>query len=280
MHALVVERVPAAAGRAFPEPFEIGVPRDGIEDVVLARRIVDVEPGLADELMRVVELLRLGEMRDVAGVQHEGGLLRHRLDLADRLFQRRARVGVGGLGEADVAVGDLHEGEAALLRLRLADQARGRHAAAHRPNDAAARPNHAFQDLPPVQLGSRLVHDRLRRRGRSAACGRRLSAARRLFPAGAIFCGVRREGEPDAVAAGALGLVQRRVGAGDQGIAVAQEISRDVAAHAGAHGDDAVLAAGMRNARVRERRGGSSPRHSRRPAIDVPGESTANSSPP
>ena len=96
MHALVVERVPAAARRALAEPIEIGVAGRGIDDVVLARRIVDVEARFADDLMRVVEFLRLGEMRDVAGVQHERGLLRHRLDLGDRLLQRRPRVGVGG----------------------------------------------------------------------------------------------------------------------------------------------------------------------------------------
>ena len=158
MHALVVERVPAAAGRALAEAFEVSRLGGGIEDVVLARRVMRVEPGLADQLMRVVEFLGLGEMGDVAGVQHEGGLGRQRLDLANRLFQRGARVRIGGLGEADMAVGDLHEGEAGLLGLGLPDQPRGRHAAAERPDHARPRPDHTFQHLPPVQFRARVVH--------------------------------------------------------------------------------------------------------------------------
>ena len=51
-------------------------------------------------------------MRDVAGVDHEGGLLRDRLDVGDRLFQRALGVRIGRLVEAHVAVADLQEGEA------------------------------------------------------------------------------------------------------------------------------------------------------------------------
>ena len=56
MHAALVERIPAAAGRALAEALEIGVSRLRVEDVVLAGRVVDVELGPADQLQRVVEL--------------------------------------------------------------------------------------------------------------------------------------------------------------------------------------------------------------------------------
>ena len=45
MHAAVVEGIPAAAGRALAEAFEIGVAGLRIEDVVLARRVMNVELG-------------------------------------------------------------------------------------------------------------------------------------------------------------------------------------------------------------------------------------------
>jgi len=47
-----------------------------------------VEPGLGDGVIGVVELGRSGEMRDVAGVNHEGRFCRQRFDLADRLPER------------------------------------------------------------------------------------------------------------------------------------------------------------------------------------------------
>ena len=78
---------------------------------MFAGDVVHVECGLADELVGIVELVRLREMGDVAGVDHEGGLRRHRFDLGDGFAQRAERVGVGRLVEADVAVADLKEGE-------------------------------------------------------------------------------------------------------------------------------------------------------------------------
>jgi hypothetical protein len=51
-------------------------------------------------------------MGDVAGMKHKGGLLRQRLDLADRLFERVDGMRVCGLVETDVAVGDVKERKA------------------------------------------------------------------------------------------------------------------------------------------------------------------------
>ena len=45
-----------------------------VDDVVLTRHVVHVEFGLRDDLVGIVELRRLGQMRDVAGVDHEGRL--------------------------------------------------------------------------------------------------------------------------------------------------------------------------------------------------------------
>ena len=84
MHAALVESVPTAAGRALAEALEIGVSRLRVEDVVFARRIVDVELGPADQLQRVVEFARLGRVADVPGVDEEGGLVRRRQNLRRR----------------------------------------------------------------------------------------------------------------------------------------------------------------------------------------------------
>ena len=116
---------------------------------MLAGDVVDGEPGAADHLCGIVELIGLGEMGDVAGVDHEGRLLRQRADLGDRLLKRRQRVRVGRLVEADMAVADLQEGEGGgFRRLRLAEQAeRFRHAAGDCPQNAGARPDHAFEGV-------------------------------------------------------------------------------------------------------------------------------------
>ena len=53
-----------------------------VENVVLARHVVNVEARLRDDAIGVVELGRLGEMRDIAGMNDEGRLRRERADLA------------------------------------------------------------------------------------------------------------------------------------------------------------------------------------------------------
>ena len=118
---------------------------------------MDVELGAADHLLRVVEFVRLRRMADVAGMDHERRLVRHRHDLVDRRVERNARVGIGGLGEADVAVGNLNEGKSASRCFRRADQPRRGHAAGDRPNHAGSGPEHAFQGLPAVVLAFMIV---------------------------------------------------------------------------------------------------------------------------
>src|SRR6185503_13073445 len=149
MHAVGVKRIPAGAFGAAAVALAIELARLLVDDVVLARHVMHVESGLRDDFLGVVELRSFRQMRDVAGVDHEGGPGRQRLDATDRLLERAFGVGVGGLVEAHVAVADLQEGEArGLGGERLIDHAeRSRHAAGHRPEHAGARPGHAFQHL-------------------------------------------------------------------------------------------------------------------------------------
>ena len=152
MHAAGVEAVPAVAlgAAAVALAVELGVL---VDDVVLAGDVMHVELGLRDDLVGIVELGRLREVRNVAGVQHERRPRRYRLDPADRLLERALGVGVGGLVKAHVAVADLQEREPlALLGLRLAEKAeRARHAARHGPQQAGAGPGHAFENLAPAR---------------------------------------------------------------------------------------------------------------------------------
>ena len=71
-----------------------------------------VELGLTDKLVGIVEFVWLGEMGDVAGMDHEGRAGLHRLHLANGFAERAERVRVGRFIEADMAVADLQESEA------------------------------------------------------------------------------------------------------------------------------------------------------------------------
>ena len=76
-------------------------------------------PGRLQALQRFcqrVELLRLREVREVAGVQHEFGSHRQPVDFADRSAQRRRHVRIRVTVKTDMAVADLHEAEVAADR--------------------------------------------------------------------------------------------------------------------------------------------------------------------
>ena len=92
-------------------------------------------------------------MRDVAGVNHEGRLLRQRSGLGDRFFERGQRIRIRRLLEADMAVGNLQERKAA-RRLgvggRYPEHRRSRDAARHRPQQSGPGPDHALQRAAPV----------------------------------------------------------------------------------------------------------------------------------
>ena len=51
---------------------------------MLAGGVVDVQLGALDHFERIVEFVRLGGVGDVAGMDHEGGIARHRENLVDR----------------------------------------------------------------------------------------------------------------------------------------------------------------------------------------------------
>ena len=110
VHAVGVEAVPARALGAATVAVAVEL-HVLVEDVVFARHVMHVEPGLRDDAVGVVEFGRLGEMGDIAGVNDEGWLDRKRLDLVDRFLERADGVGVGRLVEPDMAVADLQEGQ-------------------------------------------------------------------------------------------------------------------------------------------------------------------------
>jgi len=104
--------------------FDNGAFRAGINGEFIMRR----DDGDSDDLIGVIELVGLAEVRDVAGVQHEAGLHRESLDAADRLVERIDRGDRCLLVEADMAVGNLQEREAAaggFGRLGLVQKAQG-----------------------------------------------------------------------------------------------------------------------------------------------------------
>src|SRR5664280_797800 len=158
MHAIGVEAVIAgafgAAAVALFVNFDVGV-----DDVVLARNVVHVEFGLRDDFFGVVEFGFLRQVRDVAGVDHEGRLCRNSFDAGDRPFQRALGIRVGRLVEAHMAVADLQKRQAqssgrfgvgghGFRSVSLIDQAeRMRHPAADGPQHPGAGPGHAFQHL-------------------------------------------------------------------------------------------------------------------------------------
>src|SRR5262245_9678825 len=148
MHAVGIEAVPAGSLGAAPVTLAIELLLV-IEEIVLARHIVHVEARLRDRLIGVVEFLHFREMRDVAGVNHEGGFDGERLDLPDRFIERTEHIRIGRLVETDMAVADLQEGQRGCrLRPGLTDDAeRARHAAHNRPQHTGSGPGHAFEYL-------------------------------------------------------------------------------------------------------------------------------------
>src|ERR1700761_9307125 len=124
MDAVIVEAVPAGALRALAVTLEIGLALAFIDYVMFARHIMKLYAGLAVDLVGIVEFFGLGKMRDVAGVNDEGRLHRHRLHLGDGFAQRAERIRVRLLVEADMAVAHLQESRSGGLRRgSFADQA-------------------------------------------------------------------------------------------------------------------------------------------------------------
>src|SRR5262249_14422535 len=107
--AMVVEAVPTLPLGSFAVAVEISLAHTLIHEVVLAGNVVNVELGLADDLLSIVELVSPGEMRDIARVDHKGWTKLHRLNLADGFAKRAKRVWIGRFVEADMAIADLQK---------------------------------------------------------------------------------------------------------------------------------------------------------------------------
>ena len=111
-------------------------------------------PGFAQNLLGVVELVVARQLGDVAGVDDEIGPLRLGQHLGDGFAEGGAGVGIGRLGKADVAVAQLEEGEPGVRFARRAHCAvqieRGRHASGDGKQRPRACPRHAFQKAAPA----------------------------------------------------------------------------------------------------------------------------------
>src|SRR6516165_9468275 len=87
-------------------------------------------------------------MADIACVDHEVRLRGRGFDTVYRFLQRPKYIRIGRLVEADMAIGNLHEGESARrgLRLGFAKKAeRFWHTPLYRPKHACAHPHHTFE---------------------------------------------------------------------------------------------------------------------------------------
>ena len=114
--------------------------------------LVGLDP--LDDLIGRIELLGLGQLCDVAGVQHQCRRLGHCIQAVHGELQRGGYILIGGLAEANVAVADLREED--LVLLRLIQRIQRRHgegfgnASTHDPDDAGAGPSHAFEEAATV----------------------------------------------------------------------------------------------------------------------------------
>ena len=113
MRALLIEAVPAVPLRLLAEALVEHLPVV-VEHIVLAGNVEDFL-GLEtlERLRQRVELFRLRQLRQIAGVQHECRRCGQRVHLGNRRAQRRGNVRVCVLVESDVAVADLHEAQVA-----------------------------------------------------------------------------------------------------------------------------------------------------------------------
>src|SRR6478672_2091135 len=88
VNAVIVEAVPTHSLGALAVTGEIGLAQALVDDVMLPGNVVNVELGLTDQLIGIVEFVGLGEMGDIAGMDHEGRVRLQFFDLADGLTKR------------------------------------------------------------------------------------------------------------------------------------------------------------------------------------------------
>src|SRR5581483_8426049 len=101
--------------------------------------------GILQDLARGVKLVRLGEMRNVAGMNQEFGLFRRGVNLRDGFAQRARYVWIRIFVKSDMGVANFNKTQAFDVFLLLLDpkKPRNRHPGRNRPKKAGARPAHA-----------------------------------------------------------------------------------------------------------------------------------------
>ena len=110
VNAFLIEAIPAMALRSLAETRVVGLAVVDIGDVMLAGNVINLLVRALDDLIGGFPLLFLRQMADVAGVNEEGGLRRHRLDIVDRLSQGIFRIRVCRETKTDVGVAELNKG--------------------------------------------------------------------------------------------------------------------------------------------------------------------------
>ena len=113
-------------------------------------------------LLYVVELFRLREVRHVPRVQEKFRIAWQRVDLLNRCLQRSDYVRIHRFVEAHVAVADLHKAQFTLGRGRVqlaqpAQAERLHHAAIHHAECPRSSPRHALQKAAPIDAVSVVV---------------------------------------------------------------------------------------------------------------------------
>ena len=96
MHAVAVERPPAVRRGGVGERGGETLRTFRADRVVFAREDEQRRLQTAQRALGSVELFGFGEVRDVAGVHHEGRLLRQRVDRVDGRVEGAEHVGVRG----------------------------------------------------------------------------------------------------------------------------------------------------------------------------------------
>ena len=124
VRALVVKAVLALSFGIFAEAVQVLFAVVG-EHVVLAGNVENPSRfGALEDLLGRVKFRRLGELRNIAGMQQEIRGRRRAVDAIDGDLECRGDVGIGFLAESDVGVADLDEAEIRALHLRHVHAAR------------------------------------------------------------------------------------------------------------------------------------------------------------
>src|SRR5882762_1464229 len=122
-----------------------------IQDIVFAGHEENFFARGLQDLTHSVELFRLGQMADIAGMKQEFGRLLQRIDLVYRRLKRSRNIRVRRLVESHVAIANLYKTKLAgryrrLVEIgKLAQAIRLQHAALHYAQRASAGPCHALQ---------------------------------------------------------------------------------------------------------------------------------------